>query len=50
MKIRIYKANTEHAYVCTGFVIYFRLNDYIDELRQHALWDTIKSVSPTPRC
>ena len=45
MKIRIRRANTTQAYTLC-FAHLPKLGDYIDELRQQAEWDTIKSVSP----
>jgi len=54
VKIRIFKANTERAqYTWVNYLtikLMHSVHDYIDELRQQALWDTIKCVSPTPRC
>ena len=42
VKIRIFKANTERAqYTWVNYLtqdLMFSVNDYIDELRQHAQW------------
>jgi hypothetical protein len=41
-KFKIVRANTEMAGAVTGFVVYYRLQDYVDELRQQARWNAEK--------
>jgi hypothetical protein len=41
-KFKIVRANTMTAGALTGFVVYNRLQDYVDELRQQARWNAEK--------
>jgi len=44
MKFRIHKANTISAYTTNMYQFCYmgRVQDYLDELRQHALWENEK--------